>query len=153
MNQQNNAIKDAVRAYLDNRAKTDELFAAAYAKPHKNIDECMTYIIGEAHKMGGQAVYVPDEVVYGWAVHYYDEDEIKIEKIKSPKHTTKDNIPFDKLSDEEKEKAMNLARNEYRIQCLTKIKAEEEAKAAKAAERKKAKMEQANAAQQSLFDF
>lgn len=150
---QNSEIKDAVETYLDNRAKTDELFAAAYAKPHKNIDECMTYIIGEAHKMGGQAVYVPDEVVYGWAVHYYDEDDIKIEKIKAPKHTTKYNIPFDKLSDEDKEKAMNLARNEYRIQCLTKIKAEEEAKAAKAAERKKAKMEQANAAQQSLFDF
>lgn len=131
MNNQNNAIKDAVRAYLDNRAKNDELFAVAYAKPHKNIDECMTYIIGEAHKMGGQAVYIPDEVVYGWAVHYYDEDDIKINKLPAnTKVTAKTSV---ELSEDDKEKARDLAVQEYKQQCIDKLKAADEAKAKKAA--------------------
>ena len=48
------AVKMAIRTYLDNRAKTDELFAVAYAKPNKNIDECMKYILGEAKKWEAQ---------------------------------------------------------------------------------------------------
>ena len=56
-----NPVKQAIKTYLDNRAKTDELFAVAYAKPNKNIDECFNYVVGEARKQGGNAVYVSDE--------------------------------------------------------------------------------------------
>lgn len=62
---QMNPVKQAIKTYLDNRAKTDELFAVAYAKPNKNIDECFNYVVGEARKQGGNAVYVPDEVADG----------------------------------------------------------------------------------------
>ena len=31
---------------------------------------------------GGNAVGVDDATVYGWAVHYYDEDDIKLDKVK-----------------------------------------------------------------------
>ena len=96
-------MKEAIKNYLDNRAKTDELFALAYAKPNKNIDECLSYIVGEAHKQGGNAVYVPDEVVFGWAVHYYDEDNIKINKLPAnTRVSAKANI---ELTQDEKEKA------------------------------------------------
>ena len=47
-----NSVKQVIKTYLDNRAKTDELFAQVYAKPNKNIDECMQYIMGEAKKTG-----------------------------------------------------------------------------------------------------
>lgn len=36
----NNSVKEAIKAYLDDRAKNDELFAKSYAKANKNIDEC-----------------------------------------------------------------------------------------------------------------
>ncbi|MGL4519338.1 MAG: PcfK-like family protein [Phocaeicola sp.] len=73
----NNSFEKAIKAYLDNRAKTDELFAKTYAKENKNLKACCNYIMQQAKKEGGSAVAIEDAVVYGWAVHYYDEDDIK----------------------------------------------------------------------------
>ena len=56
MSNSTNAVKQAIKSYLDNRAKTDELFAVAYAKQNKNIDECFNYILGEARKQGNAAM-------------------------------------------------------------------------------------------------
>lgn len=113
---QMNPVKQAIKTYLDNRAKTDELFAVAYAKPNKNLDECFNYVVGEARKQGGNAVYVPDEVVFGWAVHYYDEENLIVEKQKD--YLTDVPEPKFKLTDEEKEKAKEQAMQEYRTQCI-----------------------------------
>lgn len=77
---ENKAFKDTIKSYLDERAKTDELFAAKYANSKKNINECCDYIIGEAKKRGN-AVAMSDNEVFGLAVHYYDEDDIKINKL------------------------------------------------------------------------
>ena len=41
------------------------------------MDECCNYIIGEARKRGN-AVAMTDDEVFGLAVHYYDEDDIKV---------------------------------------------------------------------------
>lgn len=78
MSEKNKQFKEVIKAYLDKRAQEDELFAKAYAKPQKCIEACCKYIISMARKLGN-AVAVPDEVVYGWAVHYYDEEGIKID--------------------------------------------------------------------------
>ena len=72
--------KTKIKNYLDERAKNDELFAKAYAKPNKSIDECYRYILGEARKKGTE-VGMSHEEVYGLAVHYYDEDNIKINPV------------------------------------------------------------------------
>lgn len=73
-----------IQAYLDNRAKTDSLFAETYKKANKSIEECIKYIYSQAKKLakGGNAVGVDDATVYGWAVHYYDEDNIKVKDVK-----------------------------------------------------------------------
>ena len=78
MSEKNKQFKEVIKAYLDKRAQEDELFAKAYAKPQKCIEACCKYIISMARKLGN-AVAVPDDVVYGWAVHYYDEEGIKID--------------------------------------------------------------------------
>ena len=71
-------FKAVIKDYLDNRAKTDKQFAKSYKKKNKSLDECCNYIIGEAQKqaLSGKIVF-PREVVFGMAVHYYDEDDIK----------------------------------------------------------------------------
>lgn len=74
------SFKEAIKSYLDERAKTDELFAKSYTKENKNIDECCAYIMGEAKKRGN-AVAISDAEVFGMAVHYYDEDNIKVNKM------------------------------------------------------------------------
>lgn len=80
MNEKNQSFKDAIKSYLDRRAGQDELFAKTYAKEGKTLEECCNYIIGEARKRGN-AVAMTAEEVYGLAVHYYDEDNIKINPV------------------------------------------------------------------------
>ena len=93
-------IKPIIVAYLEDRAKNDELFAKAYAKENKSIDECIDFIFSEAHKMGN-AVCVSDAEVFGWAVHYYDEDNIKINKTAGTRRRASAGIDEIELTDEE----------------------------------------------------
>lgn len=153
MSKETNTVKQAIKSYLDNRAKTDELFAASYAKPNKSIDECFDYILSEAKKMGN-AVYLSDDVVFGWAVHYYDEDDIKVKKLSAnTKVSVKTSVD---LTEEDKEKAKEEALQQYKQQCIAEMKEAEEKKAKKEAERKKAKQEELRKKEQSmptLFEF
>lgn len=77
-------FETTIQTYLENRAKTDSLFAETYRKANKSIEECIKYIYSQARKLakGGNAVGVDESTVYGWAVHYYDEDDIKVDKVK-----------------------------------------------------------------------
>lgn len=70
-----NAFKETIKNYLDKRASEDELFAVTYQKENKNLDECCNYVM-KCAKDGACNGY-SDEEVFGWAVHYYDEDDIK----------------------------------------------------------------------------
>lgn len=78
------SMEQAIKIYLDKRAKEDSLFAEVYKKANKSIKGCCKYIYSKARELakGGNAVGVDDETVYGWAVHYYDEDNIKVEDVK-----------------------------------------------------------------------
>ena len=73
-------FNDIIADYLKQRAEEDTLFAPKFANPNKSIDECCRYILGEARKRG-TAVAMSDSEVFGMAVHYYDEENIKIEKV------------------------------------------------------------------------
>lgn len=78
------SMEQAIKIYLDKRAKEDSLFAEVYKKANKSIKGCCKYIYSKARELakGGNAVGVDDATVYGWAVHYYDEDDIKVDKVK-----------------------------------------------------------------------
>ena len=45
-------FKRTIQAYLEERAMEDELFAAKYDNPDKNIDDCVTYILNWVQKSG-----------------------------------------------------------------------------------------------------
>ena len=69
-------FKQTIQNYLENRAMNDELFAASFRKPNKNIDDCITYILDFVQKSGINGF--TDDEIFGQAVHYYDEDNINI---------------------------------------------------------------------------
>lgn len=75
------AFNEAIKNYLDQRAKEDSLFAEAYKKKGKTIEGCCNYIISEVQKSakGNRAAMTSDEV-FSLAVHYYDEDNVKADK-------------------------------------------------------------------------
>lgn len=80
--------KTIIEAHLKMIAERDEVFAVKYQNPKKSLNECCAYILSQARKLGS-AVCVKDEVVYGWAMHYYDEDNVQID-ITSLEPTTKE---------------------------------------------------------------
>lgn len=129
-----NNFENTIKVYLDKRAGEDSLFAESYKKPGKSIKECCGYIAGQAYKLGGPVVAVDDDTVYGWAVHYYDEDGIKVDKLPARAGVRL----VVELSDEEKAKAQEDAIERYKLEYIAKEKAVE-------AEKKKQRMEKAKA--------
>ena len=99
-----------------------------------------------------------DDEVFGLAVHYYDEDDIKVGRAPAGfrASTTRKSAPAVELTEEEKAAAREAARKRYEDLCV----AEEVERAAKRkkaeADRKKADDEQRKrklASSPSLFDF
>lgn len=81
MAQENKAtdyFKQTIQSYLQRRAQEDELFAARYANPKKNIDDCITFILNYVKQSGCNGF--ADDEIYSLAMHYYDEDDIDIGK-------------------------------------------------------------------------
>lgn len=74
----NENFKETIKAYLDDFAKKDRLFAKKYANPEKNIDECVNYILGWVYQSGSNGFC--DEEIFGQAKHYYDEEKVEIVK-------------------------------------------------------------------------
>lgn len=102
------SFEEAIKRYLDERAKNDEQFAASYAKENKSIEECCRFIIGEARKKQENRVAVmSDEEVYGLAVHYYDEDNIKVTEPKNSTHVSS-TVNYEP-TEEDKERAKKAA--------------------------------------------
>ena len=66
-------FRDTIREYLEQRAGADALFAASCAKEHKNLDDCITFILNYVQQSGCNGF--TDAEIYSLAVHYYDEDD------------------------------------------------------------------------------
>lgn len=75
----NKMFEKAIKAFLDDKAEKDEAFAKKYKSEKKNIAECCKFIIAEVKKScKGNEAACTDEYVYGLAMHYYDEEDIKV---------------------------------------------------------------------------
>lgn len=48
----------------------------------KTLSQCWSYIVSEARKLAkNNCAYVDDATVFGWAVHFFEEDNIKASDI------------------------------------------------------------------------
>lgn len=139
-------FEESIKAYLDKRAAEDELFAKSYAKPDKSIEECCKFIEAEAcdrvaNKSGAQSYGMTDEEVYGLAVHYYDEDVIKIKPLQARTEVMKTNEVYTP-TEEEKAAAKEAALRQLQEEALRELRTP----------KKKKVVEEASTAQTSLFD-
>lgn len=132
-----------VQEYLEKRAAEDPQFAEKFNNPKKSLKDCCAYIYGEAKKRAGgsSCVYIPPEEVFGMAVHYYDEDDIKVTSAGYTGRATVAPKPVE-LTAEQKAKAEKAALEKYEAEQRAKIEAREKEKAkAEAAKRKAAREE------------
>lgn len=139
-----NNFKNTIQSYLEQRAKDDQLFAASYAKPNKNIDECCNFILGEVQKSGCNGF--SDDEIFGMAIHYYDEDGIKNVNPVNARVVVNHVV---ELTEEEKKAAKEAAIKEYEAKEMNRI--EEDRK--KKLEKKAEKAAKENVLQPSLFQL
>lgn len=69
-------FKEVIEQYLTQRAAADRLFAVVYNKPHKNLDDCVTYILNAVKASGCNGF--EDSEIFSLATHYYDEETITV---------------------------------------------------------------------------
>lgn len=73
------AFQDTIAQYLMARAEKDPMFAVKLANPSKTMEQCCQFIIGEVKKSG--CCGFTDDEIFGWAMHFWDEQEIKVSEI------------------------------------------------------------------------
>lgn len=101
----------------------------------KTMAGCWNYIRDEARKKArNQVAVIEDAEVYGWAVHYFEEDDIK--------ETTKSTFPISDRSRRDDDRS-TAAAAEQREKEVAARKAEEERKKAEKEEAERRKIEKA----------
>jgi len=75
------AFKKVIQEYIEKVAYEDPLFGESYRNPEKNIESCCAYIIATVKKSGKEGF--ADDEIFNMALHYYDEADIKNEKLES----------------------------------------------------------------------
>lgn len=133
-------FKQTIKAYLDERAKNDELFAVSYAKENKNMDDCVTFILNQVKR--SKCMGLTDEEVYSLAVHFFDEDDIEIGNSISCNVIVNHTV---ELTEEEKAQARQDALKEYQAEQLRKMQ--------KRTNKPKTPKAQPEITTPSLFDF
>ena len=79
---ENNAQK-IVLDYLE--ANVSEVLAEKIKTGDKTLGQCWTYIVKQAQKQKqGNCAAIPDMEVFGWAIHFFEEDSIQEEETKKP---------------------------------------------------------------------
>ena len=127
--------------YLNLRAATDPLFAPNLAKPHKNIEDCITYILKQVQQSGCNGF--EDDEIYSMAVHYYDEDDLEMGSHVACHVVVNHTIV---LTEEEKAEARKQAIQQYQAQELRRLQEPRQVKT-------KASTNSEQAPQPSLFDM
>lgn len=151
--EERNNVDDWLKVIADYLLTRDDI-KSSLEKENKSLEECGRYILQEARKKGS-FVAMSDKEVFGLAVHYYDEDNLKIGKTINHAHVKKseDTVESKPAQEEKTVEKVDIEKIvEKRVQeRLAKIKkAEKEEKEKRKAERK-AKKQKVD--QVSLFDL
>lgn len=134
------AFNDTIKAYLEERAENDALFAVRFANPSKSVEDCVTYIINQVQKCGCNGF--EDDEIFGMAVHFWEENEIEVGKPVNCQVVVNHTV---ELTEEEKEQA--------RQDAIAKLRDEEASKRRRPSQSKKATENRPQVEQRSLFDF
>ncbi len=134
------AFNDTIKAYLEERAENDALFAVKFANPSKSVEDCVTYILNQVQKSGCNGF--DDAEIYGMAIHFYEESEIEVGNPINCQVVVNHMV---ELTEEEKEQA--------RQDAINRLRDEEMAKMRRPIQPKKTAEKKNQVEQPSLFDL
>ena len=150
-NQVTKFFEQRISEWLEREMKADPLFAETVkSKPQKTVKGACNYVLSVAKKTG-QAGWDDDEV-YGMVKHFYDEDDVKDPGSQNPsKVIVSGHVD---LTEEEKQEAMEKAKEEFKKDMEAKAAAAERArkeKERKDAEEKRRKLEEKRAKEMAMM--
>lgn len=126
-------FEKTIKAYLDGVAEKDEAFRAKYEAKlkadDKSITNCCNYICGWARDQKREGY--TDEEIYGQALHYYDEADVKVTGSQGACKVVVNHAVA--LTEAEKKKARAKAMESYEREQKAKLEASRQKKAVKAA--------------------
>lgn len=112
--QPGNAYETAVLKYLEENAS--DALAEKINNGSKTLEQCFIYIKNQArNKAQNGCAMIEDKVVYGWAVHFFEEDEIEAEVKVKAKATPE---PKEIIKKTEKKQAKTVEKNEEQLSLL-----------------------------------
>lgn len=117
-----NFFEQKLEKYLEARAKVDPLFREKYPNEKKSVKECAQFVIEQVAESKRNGF--DDLEIYNYAVHYYDEPDLKPKGKKIEGRIVMN--AAQELTDEQKAKIQKEAEEEYKRQCLEKLKKKDE---------------------------
>lgn len=144
-------FEQRISEWLEREKANDPLFAETVrSKPHKTVQGACNYVLSVAKK-SGQCGW-DDEEVYGMVKHFFDEDDLKDPGSQNPsKVIVSGHVD---LTEEEKQEAMEKAKEEFKKDMEAKAAAVERArkeKERKDAEEKRKKLEEKRAKENAMM--
>ncbi len=133
------SFKQAIQAYLEQRAAEDELFAEKYHAVNRSIDDIVTYILNQVKN--SECMGFADDEIYSLAVHAAEEKDLEVGKPLTCDVRVNHVV---ELTDEEKAEARRNAVRRLELETYNRIANRNKPKARTA---------QTTIQQPSLFDF
>lgn len=97
-----------IKSFLEGKASSDPHLAERLKIESKSMEECCRFIIQEVKKKATQQwAACTDEEVYGLAMHYWDEDDVKVNGTSSCKVVTNHELTPDEKAEAEELKKRN----------------------------------------------
>lgn len=107
----NSDYEKAILDYLESNAS--DALVAKINSGKKTLQSCFDYIRGEAKKQAKDGcAMISDAVVFGWAIHYFEEDEIEAEVKVKAKATPE---PKEIVKKTEKKQVKTVEKNEEQL--------------------------------------
>lgn len=146
-------FEKTIKVFLDEKAENDSVFAEKYRSGGKTIQDCCKFIISEVKKnCRGNDAACTDEYVYGLAVHFFDEEDLKVPANVPSCSVVVTRELTDKEKEEAKEEALRrLKEKEIEDKMAEEKKRQEAIRKRKLAEAERRKKEMEN--ENLLFSF
>lgn len=139
--------QELVLAYLQENAS--EALAEKINSGSKTMSGCWEFITSEARKLAhNSCAAVEDSMVYGWAVHYFEEDDIGSATEKAEEMRRKQ-----KAAEEEKRRKEKEAAEKKLAEAAEEARRKKEQEKAEKERKKQEAATGAVAGQTTLFDF
>lgn len=105
-----------IAEHLIKHCEAEPIFKEKIMDENKSLEECFRYIKSEARKESkGNTAVVEKEKVFGWAIHYFDEKDLKFDLQTARVSTSNEKPKVQIKKPEKKEKKEKIVKEQLSL--------------------------------------